>query len=137
MYFKRNGENVLVNGIKDLKRGDEVYANAWKNGQFVKVTVSRVRTVECATIVTIKKHPDIDTVRFAGYHTGETAIGDRGRILTMYTYSGERLQEAKDHANKITDKIASRNEALYALKVLRSWLRGSDEKVSETWEDDE
>ncbi len=137
MYFKRNGEEVLVNGIKDLKRGDEVYANAWKNGQFVKVTVARVRTVECATIVTIKKHPDIDGVRFAGYHTGDTAIGDRERILTMYTYSGERLQEAENNADKITDKIASRNEALYALKVLRSWLSGSDKKVSETWEDDD
>ena len=128
MYFDRNGERIQVQGIKNLIKGDKVYVTTTYTKKFVPVTVARVRTVECATIVTIKKHPDVVATRFVGYHTSDSARGAEGCILCMYNYSAHRLEEAIERAEKVTNSIACRTEALYALKVLRSWLSGSNEK---------
>lgn len=134
MYFERNGELIHVQGIKSLIKGDKVYVSATYTRELVPVTVARVRTVECATIVTIKKHPKVEGTRFVGYHTSGKAISGSGSLLLMYNYSGERLDTAIKRAEEVTNSIACRTEALYALKVLRSWLSGSDEAVSKDYE---
>lgn len=134
MYFERNGEEIHVQGIKSLIKGDKVYVSATYTRELVPVTVARVRTVECATIVTIKKHPKVDGTHFVGYHTSSKAMSGSGSFLQMYNYSGNRLEEAIKAAEEVTDSIACRTEALYALKVLRSWLLGSNNKPSKKFE---
>ena len=128
MYFYRNGERVNVRGIKDLVRGDKVYVTTYCD-QYVPVEVARVRTVECATIVTIKKSPKVETLRYVGYHTGSQAQGDDRKVLTMYAYSADRMERALERANEVCDEISARAEALHALKVLRHWLGGNNDEV--------
>ncbi len=133
-YFERDGEMIPVHGIKNLIKGDKVYVAAAYSMKFVPVTVARVRTVECATIVTIKKHPEVDGTRFVGYHTSDTAMGCAGSFLQMYNRSGKRLDTAIQESEKATNSIACRAEALYAMKVLRSWLSGSNEQPLKNFE---
>jgi hypothetical protein len=134
MYFKRNGETIHVQGIKSLIKGDKVYVSATYTKEIVPVIVARVRTVECATIVTIKKHPKVDGTHFVGYHTSDKAMSGSDSLLQMFNNSGKRLETAIERAEEVTDSIACRTEALYALKVLRSWLSGSNESLSKDFE---
>lgn len=134
MYFRRNEETIHVQGIKSLIKGDKVYVSSTYTREIVPVIVARVRTVECATIVTIKKHPKVNGTHFVGYHTSNTAMSGSDSFLQMYNYSGNRLEEAIKMAEEVTNSIACRTEALYALKVLRSWLLGGNERPSKDFE---
>ena len=135
MYrFERNGEYVSIRGIKDLNKGDIVYVTTYAD-KIVEATVTRVRTIECATIITVKKTIFIDSTKYVGYHTDNYAKGNfYGSMLALDSYAGERLSKAWKKAEEKTHKDASRAEALYAMKVLRNWLRGNDEKAAEDYE---
>ena len=128
-YFDRNGERVLIRGIKDLKKGDIVYVSSF-NQKVTPAIVARVRTVECATIVTIKRNPHVENVRYVGYHTGMYAQSDYENMLSVDSVAHERLHNAWSRIEENTEKDASRAEALYAMKILRNWLRGNDRKAS-------
>lgn len=135
MYrFKRNGEYIKISGIKDLKKGDIVYVTSTTD-KVVEATVTRVRTFECATIVTVKKTTYIESTKYVGYHSDYYAKGNYyGSMLAIDSHVGERLRNAWMKAEENTQKDASRAEALYAMKVLRNWLRGNDKKAEEEYE---
>ena len=116
---------LIIDHLKDLKKGDKVYVTYWGD-QYVPVEVTRVRTVECATIVTIKKVNGVPTARFVGYHTKREAQGDHQCVLTIERYSATNLENSLERADKKSDKLASRANALEAMRMLRKWLLEDD-----------
>lgn len=122
MRRQRKDGSWSVDQLKELKRGDEVYLTSWGR-TYVKTIVKRVRTVECATIVTVEKREGVDSVRFVGFHTGQKAIGGGYKcVLTLDRSWAESVEEALQDADKHSQDIIKRAEALKALSTLKNWL---------------
>ena len=127
---RREGYNgrLIIDHLKDLKKGDTVYCSYW-GGKYVPVTVTRVRTVECATIVTIAKTKNLAAKRFVGYHTDKVAMSERDYVLTIETYLGDKLQESLKRAEERTATIIARADALKAMMTLKDWLFRKEDEI--------
>ena len=126
-----NGQ-LIIDELKDLKRGDQVYITYWA-GKYIPATVTRVKTVECATIITIRKIDKLECVRFVGYHTEKVAMNRKNIMLTLDKYWGDCIQETLEKADRRSEAIVDRANALIALQTLKTWLFDKDK----TFEDRE
>ena len=104
-----------------MKRGDKVCITYW-GGKYIKTTVTRVRTVECATIITVEKVEDIPCKRFVGYYTNCIAMGGGKTVLTLDTYWGDEIEKTLDEAKDRSETIVNRAKALRAMMDLKDWL---------------
>ena len=111
----------LPTDIQSLKRGDKVCITYW-GGKYIKTTVTRVRTVECATIITVEKVEDIPCKRFVGYYTSRIATGADKTVLTIDTYWGDQIETWLDEAKDRSETIVNRAKALRAMMDLKNWL---------------
>ena len=125
---KRNDGSWIIDGLKDLKRGDKVYVTLW-GFKYIPTIVTRVRTVECATIVTVEKRDEVRYVRFVGYHTDNKANGDHGGVLTIYDHWAETAERKLEEAASGSKTIAKRADALIALRTLKDWLNHKEDSV--------
>ena len=116
-----NNGSLIVDGLKDLKRGDKVYITQW-GYKYIPTIIKRVRTVECATIITVEKREEFSNVRFVGYHLAKTAEGDKECVLTVYNYWADRAEKLLKEAEEGSKTIAKRADALIALHTLKNWL---------------
>ena len=110
-----------IESLKDLKKGDKVYCT-FHGDRFVPTVVTRVRTVECATIITVEKREGIMCKRFVGYYTGSLATSDDRGVLKLHNYYAEWAEKAISEAEERSEVIAKRADALRALRVLKIWL---------------
>ena len=122
--------SIMVTNLKDLKRGDEVCITYW-GGKYIKTRVTRVRTVECATIITVEKVKDVPSRRYVGYHIGRIAVGDDRTILTLDTYWGDMIEESLNDAEKRSETIITRAKALKAMMDLKEWFFRQEEKFAD------
>ena len=122
--------SIRVTNLKDLKRGDEVCITYW-GGKYIKTRVTRVRTVECATIITVEKVKDVPSRRYVGYHIGRIAVGDDRTILTLDTYWGDMIEESLKDAEKRSETIITRAKALKAMMDLKEWFFRQEEKFTD------
>ena len=122
--------SIRVTNLKDLKRGDEVCITYW-GGKYIKTRVTRVRTVECATIITVEKVKDVPSRRYVGYHIGRIAVGDDRTILTLDTYWGDMIEESLKDAEKRSETIITRAKALKAMMDLKEWFFRQEEKFAD------
>ena len=122
--------SIMVTNLKDLKRGDEVCITYW-GGKYIKTRVTRVRTVECATIITVEKVKDVPSRRYVGYHIGRIAVGDDRTILTLDTYWGDMIEESLKDAEKRSETIITRAKALKAMMDLKEWFFRQEEKFAD------
>lgn len=118
----------IVDGLKDLKRGDKVYVTIWGN-KYIPTIVTRVRTVECATIVTVEKRDDVRYVRFVGYHTDKKAFGEHGGVMTIYNYWADVAEQKLEAAENGSETIARRADALIALRTIKEWLFHKEDNI--------
>ena len=116
-----------VEGLKDLRKGDKVYCTFWGN-KYIPTVVTRVRTVECATIVTVENRDGLSSKRFVGYHTGRYATGDNHGVLTLNNYNAEWAEKSLEKASDNSMVIAKRADALNALRVLKVWLNQPEDE---------
>ena len=130
---RREGYNgrLIIDHLKDLKKGDTVYCSFLGN-KYIPVTVTRVRTVECATIVTIAKTKDLRAKRFVGYHTDKVAMSERDYVLTIETYLGDKLWKALKSAEERTETIIAHADALKAMMTLKEWLFRKEDEILDT-----
>ena len=112
---------VVPTDIQSLKRGDKVCITYW-GGKYIKTTVTRVRTVECATIITVEKVEDIPCKRFVGYYTSRIATGANKTVLTLDTCWGDEIEKTLDEAKDRSETIVNRSKALRAMMDLKNWL---------------
>ena len=122
--------SIMVTNLKDLKRGDEVCITYW-GGKYIKTRVTRVRTVECATIITVEKVKDVPSRRYVGYHIGRIAVGDDRTILTLDTYWGDMIEESLKDAEKRSETIITRAKALKSMMDLKEWFFRQEEKFAD------
>ena len=122
--------SIRVTNLKDLKRGDEVCITYW-GGKYIKTRVTRVRTVECATIITVEKVKDVPSRRYVGYHIGRIAVGDDRTILTLDTYWGDMIEESLKDAEKRSETIITRAKALKSMMDLKEWFFRQEEKFAD------
>lgn len=127
---KATNGKVIIDELQDLRRGDEVCVSYW-GGRYIKTTVTRVKTVECATIITVDKVGDIPTKRFVGYYTGKIAIGADRTILTLDTYWGTLIQEMLESADKRSEIVMTRAKALKAMIDLKTWLFTAEDEYKD------
>lgn len=120
--FQRNDGSWYIGQLKEIQRGDEVYVTSWRN-KYVKTIVKRVRTVECATIITVEKREGVPAVRYAGFHTSSIAQGVDGSILTLEDDCAREMDEALREANHVARDIKTRAEALEGLMKVKKWLK--------------
>lgn len=111
----------LPTDIQSLKRGDKVCLTYWGD-KYIKTTVTRVRTVECATIITVEKVEDIPCKRFVGYYTSRIATGADKTVLTIDTYWGDEIEKMLNDAIDRSKTIINRAKALRAMMDLKDWL---------------
>ena len=123
--------SIRPDGLQDLKRGDKVCVTYW-GGKYINTTVTRVCTVECATIVTVEKVPGVNYKRFAGYYTGRIAVADSRTILTMDTYWADMIDDNMKRAEERSAVIAKRADALAAMKTLKDWLFMKEDSIWDT-----
>ena len=112
---------LIIDELRDLKRGDTVYITYWGR-KYEPTIVTRVKTVECATIITVRKCKDLEVVRFVGYYTGKIAMNSKDTVLTLEKYWGDKIKRSLESADKKSQTIIERAEALKALRTLKDWL---------------
>ena len=112
---------LIIDSLRDLKRGDTVYVTYWSN-KYVPVVVTRVKVVECAAIITVKKTKNMPYKRFVGYYTSKIATSGRECVLTIDTYWGDAIKESLEKAEQRSKVIIKRAEALKAMMTLKEWL---------------
>lgn len=117
-------------GLEDLIRGDKVYCTD-HGRKYIPAVVTRVKTVECATIVTIKKSEGMPCKHFVGFHDGNTALGKRGCVLTLRAFAADWAEEALEKATERSKVIAKRADALNAMRVLKAWLNQPEDEISD------
>lgn len=122
--------SIRVTNLKDLKRGDEVCIT-YCGCKYMKTRVTRVRTVECATIITVEKVKDVPSRRYVGYHIGRIAVCDHRTILTLDTYWGDMIEESLKDAEKRSETIITRAKALKAMMDLKEWFFRQEEKFAD------
>ena len=118
---KTRDGSELPTDIQSLKRGDKVCITYWRS-KYIKTTVTRVRTVECATIITVEKVEDFPCKRFVGYYTSRIATGADKTVLTIDTYWGDQIETWLDEAKDRSETIVNRAKALRAMMDLKNWL---------------
>ena len=118
---------IVATDLQSLKRGDEVCICYW-GGKYIKTKVTRVRTVECATIITVEKIKDIRHKRFVGYYTSSIATADERTILTLDTYWGDMIEENLKSAQDRSKTIITRARALKAMMDLKEWFFTEENK---------
>ena len=123
--------SIRPDGLQDIKRGDKVCVTYW-GGKYINTTVTRVRTVECATIVTVEKVPGVNYKRFVGYYTGRIAVADSRTILTMDTYWADMIDDNMKRAEERSAVIAKRADALAAMKTLKDWFFMKEDSIWDT-----
>lgn len=116
----QKGETIATE-LKDLKRGDKVCVSYW-GGKYINTIVTRVRTVECATIITVEKVSGIPNRRFVGYHTDRIAMASASTILTLDTYLSDEIEKHLKSANDRSQTIITRAKALRAMMDLKEWF---------------
>lgn len=126
--IQRSDGSWIVNCLKDLKRGDKVYVTFWGD-KYIPTIVKRVRTVECATIVTVEKRDNILSTRFVGYHTDNKANSDNRGVMTIFDHWAEQAEEKLERAAKGSETIARRADALKALMTIKDWLNHKEEDI--------
>ena len=122
----QKGETIVTE-LKDLKRGDKVCVSYW-GGKYINTIVTRVRTVECATIITVKKVQDCPNSRFVGYHTSRIAVADSRTVLTLDTYWADVIEENLKSADNRSKTIITRAKALRAMMDLKTWFFAKEEE---------
>jgi len=115
---------VKVDGLKDLQKGDKVSVTCYGR-RYYQATVKNVKTVDCATIVTIERHQEIDRTRFVGYYNERYAIVDKHHILSLDRAPSDFVEDSLEKASKSSDRVVSRAEALAGMEALKSWLLGT------------
>ena len=124
-----NGE-IVPTTLQDVKRGDKVCVTYW-GGKYIVTRVTRVRTVECATIITVEKVKDCPSRRFVGYYTSRIATADERTILTLDTYWGDAIETNLKDAEKRSETIITRAKALKAMMNLKEWLFRPEEQFAD------
>lgn len=119
---------IVATDLQSLKRGDEVCVSYWGE-KYIKTKVTRVRTVECATIITVEKIKDIRHKRFVGYYTSSIATADERTILTLDTYWGDMIEENLKSAQERSKTIITRARALKAMMDLKEWFFAKESKI--------
>ena len=128
MARRKNWDGRIVStDLQSLKRGDEVCISYW-GGKYIKTKVTRVRTVECATIITIEKVKDIRHKRFVGYYTSGIAIANERAVLTLDTYWGDMIEENLKSSQERSKTIITRARALRAMMDLKEWFFTKENK---------
>lgn len=122
---------LVIDSLRDLKRGDKVYITYW-GGKYIPATVTRVKTVECATIITIKKIDKVKCTKFVGYYTESVAMNNRRTMLTINNVLGNCIEETLEEADDISTRVVKRAEALTALRTIKNWLFSKE--VERTYE---
>lgn len=118
---------IVVTTLKDLREGDTVEVSV-KYGKWMPAKVTRVKTVECATIISVEKQEWMKRNKFVGYHTSKFARASTNgfvsddHILTLDSCWEEGFAEAINKADEKTEREYHAAEALNALKILRGWL---------------
>jgi len=118
---------IVATDLQSLKRGDEVCISYW-GGKYIKTKVTRVRTVECATIITVEKVKDIRPKRFVGYYTSSIATADERIILTLDTYWGDMIETNLKSSEERSKTIITRARALKAMMDLKKWFFTEEDK---------
>ena len=122
--------SIRIDSLQDLKRGDNVCVTYW-GGKYIKTRVTRVRTVECATIVTVEPVKDCRYRRFVGYYTSRIATADARTILTIDNYWGDMIEKNLNEAEKRSETIITRARALRAMMDLKEWFFKPEEKYAD------
>lgn len=112
---------VYATDLQSLKRGDKVCVTYW-GGRYINTRVTRVRTVECATIITVEKVKDCPSRRFVGYYTSRIATCDSRTVLTLDTCLADAIKENLKSADDRSKTIITRAQALKAMMDLKKWL---------------
>ena len=123
-------ERIVATDLQSLKRGDEVCVTYW-GGKYIKTRVTRVRTVECATIVTVEPVKDCRYRRFVGYYTSRIATADERTILTIDNCWGDMIEKSLNEAGKRSETIITRARALRAMMDLKEWFFKPEEKYAD------
>lgn len=124
--------NLYIDTLNDLKRGDKVCV-ATEFGKFVNTTVTRVKRVECAVIINVKKVAGINCCKYVGYYTDNIAVCGRGRyfrrlVLSINCHYANDIEEALEEAEKRSGIIVNRAKALSALQTLKNWFFDKDQE---------
>ena len=90
-----------------------------------------MRTVECATIITVEKVGDLRHKRFVGYYTSRIATANERTILTLDTYWGDEIEKNLQSAEDRSQTIITRVKALRAMMDLKEWFFAKEEKYSD------
>ena len=119
-----------VDGLKNLKKGDKVYCSFYGE-RYIPTVVTRVRTVEHATIVTVEKREGMYCNHFVGYRTCNYATSDYNGVLTFRENSAEWAERALKSASERSMVIAKRADALNALRILKAWLSQPEDEYED------
>ena len=118
---------IIADDLQSVKRGDEVCVTYW-GGKYIKTRVTRVRTVECATIITVEKVGDLKHKRFVGYYTSRIATANERTILTLDTYWGDEIEKNLKSAEDRSETIITRAKAMRAMMDLKKWFFAEENK---------
>ena len=124
--------NVHLTSISELKKGDKVSVS-YRGNAYQQTEVTRVRKVECAVIINVKKIDGYPT-KFVGYHTDMYASNTDDCILTLNNLWGDRRHKLLEEAEKRSKTLCTRLDALIALKNLKEWLFREEDRFDNEFE---